>query len=250
MSYFVYILIAILLIVILLLLTTVIGKFPEPLPLTKKPAKEIFEVLFLWTLNFVFLFVYIFYLGPYFYTLISDDVIPGVILFSFTSLIIPLLYVATINKWKIKDFGIINKVESWSVAFFGIISYFLIALISYFLFLQTSIPLNYLLIFLYSNAFLEEFFHRSILQSKLERVIGQNNSILYGGLLFGLIHIPANLYSFLIHQDLILTILTFGLQILRGWTYGIIYTKTRNLFPGILAHYITNWLGPIILLFL
>ena len=250
MPYLTLILLTIFLIIILLLLITVIGKFPEPLPHSEKPIKDIVEVLFLWTLNIIFLAVYIFYLGPFFYTLISNDIIPGVILFSLTSLLIPLLFVILVNKWRFKDFGIINKVESWSVALFGFISYFLIAFFSYFLFQQTSIPLNYLIIFLYSNAFLEEFFHRSILQSKLERALGQRRSILYGGLLFGLIHMPANLFSFLDHQDILLTIFSFSLQLIRGWTYGIIYTKTRNVFPGVLCHYVSNWLGSIILTFL
>ena len=37
-------------------------------------------------------------------------------------------------------------------------------------------------------------------------------------------------------------------QIVAGWMFGIIYTKTRSLLPGMVAHYLTDFrLGSIVL---
>jgi len=250
MSYFGLIIIAFFLIIILLVLSTVTGEFPEPLPLSENRNKEMIEVLLLWTLNLVVVILFIFFIGPYFYSIFFNDIFPGIIFSSLTSLIIPLIYVITINKWKIKDFGLTNKVESWPTALIGIISYMFLGILTFFLYIQNRYSIIYLLILLYSNAFLEEFLYRSILQSKLERAIGQKNSIIYGGLLFGFIHLPTNIATFLVYPDIIWIMLVTSTQILHGWIYGIIYTKTRNLFPGIICHYFTNWLAEIITLFL
>jgi membrane protease YdiL (CAAX protease family) len=36
------------------------------------------------------------------------------------------------------------------------------------------------------------------------------------------------------------------LQTMAGWMFGIIDMKTRSLWPGILCHYLANWLPSIL----
>jgi membrane protease YdiL (CAAX protease family) len=47
--------------------------------------------------------------------------------------------------------------------------------------------------------------------------------------------------------DIVPGILELVGQIIAGWTFGIIYMKTRSLLPSFIAHYITDFrLGSII----
>ena len=86
-------------------------------------------------------------------------------------------------------------------------------------------PLNIILLVAVMFIFVggvEELIFRSILQTRLEKVIGINNSIFLGGLLFGIMH---SIYG------LIPEILT---AILYGIIIGYIFQKTRS-FPFILV---------------
>ena len=95
----------------------------------------------------------------------------------------------------------------------------------------------------YQPAFTEEFLFRVILQGKLERALGQNKAWFYSGILFGLIHVPVDFFGpqWYSHGESFLAafILLFG-QITAGWIFGLIYSKTRSIFPGMLAHFMTD----------
>jgi membrane protease YdiL (CAAX protease family) len=95
------------------------------------------------------------------------------------------------------------------------------------------------------TAFVEEFFFRAIIQGKLERALGQNKAWFYSGILFGLAHLVTNFW--VMGLDIVPGILELVGQIIAGWTFGIIYMKTRSLLPSFIAHYITDFrLGSII----
>ncbi|MFC1983572.1 lysostaphin resistance A-like protein [Chloroflexota bacterium] len=83
-----------------------------------------------------------------------------------------------------------------------------------------------------------EFFFRGIIQGRLERVIGQNKAWIYGGILFGLVHVFTNF--FVVGFDLVPGIIQLIMQIISGWIFGILYMKTRSLYPGMFAHFLTN----------
>jgi hypothetical protein len=111
-----------------------------------------------------------------------------------------------------------------------------------------------LLIALYQNIFLEEFFFRGVIQSKFERAWGQNKAWILGGVIFGLIHIINDYFLPLILGEVFGTVIIVGslalvMQILNGWFLGILYMKTRNLIPCIIVHFISNYLTAILVWF-
>ncbi|MHA2140766.1 MAG: CPBP family glutamic-type intramembrane protease, partial [Candidatus Thorarchaeota archaeon] len=67
----------------------------------------------------------------------------------------------------------------------------------------------------------------------------------YGGIIFGLAHIPANFLAPMWGTgtvDIVAALLMLGVQIVNGWWYGIAFTKTRSLLPGIIIHYIADFM--------
>jgi membrane protease YdiL (CAAX protease family) len=108
------------------------------------------------------------------------------------------------------------------------------------------LPLGALLVLFYNNAFLEEFYHRGVIQTLLERALGQPKAIFWGGILFGLTHIALDMSALLQTGGVIAVFLALMLQTMAGWMFGIIYMKTRSLWPGILCHYLANWLPSIL----
>jgi len=79
-----------------------------------------------------------------------------------------------------------------------------------------------LILLLYNNNFLEEFYHRGVIQSKLERIVGQKKAILYGGILFGMTHIVFDITQLMGTQGILFVLFAFILQILSGWLLGIV----------------------------
>ena len=111
------------------------------------------------------------------------------------------------------------------------------------------LSLGELLILFYNNAFLEEFYHRGIIQSLLERSIGQGKAILWGGILFGLTHLAFDVSMLMQKNGILVVFLALLMQTLAGWLFGIIYMKTRSLWPGMVCHYLANWLPSILVFF-
>ena len=131
-----------------------------------------------------------------------------------------------------------------SVTIFAIAVFSFLGIIPIFLG-QKPIPVSDLLWALYVTVFVEEFFFRAIIQGKLERALGQNKAWFYGGILFGLAHVVTN--SFVRGLDIGPGVIELAGQIIAGWTFGIIYMKTRSLLPSFVAHYFTDFrLGSII----
>lgn len=164
------------LIIILILLAKYVGSYPKPLPQSETPRKDLRETILFWLVHFTWLSVVIFLLNSYLITLIGSDLtyyflvaIDSLILF-----IIPLIYVIRKNKWKLNEIGFTTtKVESWKVLIFGISAYLILGIYSFFRSPHIEMYWFALLLVLYSNAFLEEFFYRGFIQSKLERAFGQ-----------------------------------------------------------------------------
>jgi len=71
-------------------------------------------------------------------------------------------------------------------------------------------------------------------------------AILVGGILFGLTHVVFDI-SVLLESGIIYVFVAVLLQTLAGWLFGIIYMKTRTLWPGIVCHYLANWLPSILI---
>jgi membrane protease YdiL (CAAX protease family) len=170
-----------------------------------------------------------------------------VLVYTLPGFAIPLLFVLFVNKWNARDdLGINSRIQQKQVWIYVILVQILL------IFAELSIrgipetaPIFFLLISLYATVFIEEFLYRGVIQSKLERALGQNKGWFYGGIIFGLAHIPANFLAPMWGTgtvDIVAALLMLGVQIVNGWWYGIAFTKTRSLLPGIIIHYIADFM--------
>jgi len=217
-----------------------ICKYPEPLPLEENKRKGIWGTLIIWALSVIVLTVIIF----------SDlaekmaDPTPGILLqfiliTAVPYILIPVLYLRLVKKWTLQDFGFRKPVpNSRVVIIFGVILFAIAGSLPLFNSDYSPMPVLMVIFALWQPAFIEEFFFRGIIQGRLERVIGQNKAWIYGGILFGLAHFLFNF--FVSGLDLVSGIFLFIGQIIGGWIFGIIYMKTRSLWPGMFAHFITD----------
>ncbi|MHA1192743.1 MAG: lysostaphin resistance A-like protein [Promethearchaeota archaeon] len=216
-------------------------KNPTPLPRSAKPKIDLIETGILTLIVIIHLTLDNFKLYQNFNMYLSLGL--NTIIFFLT----PLLYTHYKDRWTFNDLGITSKVESWRFALLWFSLYVLIGSRNTF---GVVVSWYQLLIFLYSNAFLEEFLFRAIIQSKLERALGQKKAIIYQGFIFMIIHIPVNAVQLSLNGDLFRFFSQFGLQLLNGIIFGVIFLKTRNIWMSIICHYLNNWLGAIITLFL
>jgi len=231
-----------------------IGEYPVPLPRSKKPHREVLEALLLWGFAFVISMLMVVWITP---TL--DHLIVGrtlrelaiVPLFAVIYVALPLFTVVKVNRWTAKDLGLTLKCQSRSVAIFAVVLGIVTGSIA-FINNQAVIgidllPWGALFILIFTNSFAEEFYHRGVIQSLLERAIGQKGALLWGGILFGLTHIVFDISKLMETKGILSIAFTVLLQTMAGWLFGIIYMKTRTLWPGIVFHYLVNWLPSILL---
>jgi membrane protease YdiL (CAAX protease family) len=234
-----------------LLLHFVIGKYPEPLPRSENPKKEVWEAIGFTALVSIAVTVLL--------LIVPEEALInktprweflGSLALSPFIFVIPLLYVLRVDKWTSKDLGF-TKPRSWAVLIFALLLFGYAGTRS--LFTDPSrVPLSLplILIALFQPALTEELLFRGIIQRKLERALGQNKAWIYSGILFGLVHVAPNLmgaqwYDY--GQDIGNMIGLLIQQIIVGWIFGIIYMKSRSLLPSFLAHFFTDWrLGSII----
>ena len=217
-------------------------KYPVPLPRSENPKKEYIEVVLYTLIVILYFTVDIFVLRRFNYSFYISLGFSTIIF-----LLIPLIFTHYRDKWTSKDLGISSKVKSRWVIIVGITFYTLFG------FKNTAtveISWHLLLVFFYSNAFLEEFLFRGVIQSKLERSIGQKKAIIFQGILFMSVHIPVNIFNFFLDGNYLRFISMFGFQLINGIIFGLIFMKTRNIWISVICHYLNNWFGAIITLFL
>jgi len=227
---------------LLLFVLNKLGKNPAPLPRSENPRKEKIEAGTFTLIAIFYFFLSIFILSPLVYSFYIQLGISTIIL-----LLIPLIYTRYRDNWTIKDYGINSKIRNWWVVFFSILIFLYKGCLNT---LTEDISWYLLIIFFYSNVFLEEFLFRGVIQSKLERALGQNKTIFYQGILFMLIHTPKYIFDLSVNGNYLWFILKFGLQLFNGIIFGLIYMKTRNIWISVICHYLNNWFGSIIIQFL
>ncbi|MGA9351033.1 MAG: CPBP family intramembrane glutamic endopeptidase [Anaerolineae bacterium] len=162
---------------------------------------------------------------------------------------LPLFVVLKLNRWTTKDLGLAWKSQSRSVTAFAVV-FGLVSGVVAFVTDQAVIgieplPVGVLLLLLYNNDFIKEFYHRGVIQSKLERAVGQSKAVLWGGILFGLTHVVFDI-SMLMETGALFVFFAVLLQTMAGWLWGVVYMKTRSLWPGMACHYLGNWLPSIL----
>ena len=248
------------LLLIVWLLHAKVGKYPEPLPLSEYPKREIRGAIFLWVIFFVFLIIDAIIIFTFFGLQLSNRYSMEILLVvtllnTVPGLIIGYLFVTRVNGWNFKDLGLTTEILSKNVWIFTILITIIINVVSLMFVNPTPAPFLFLLVAIYQNIFLEEFFFRGVIQSKLERVWGQNKAWIWGGIIFGLMHI-INDYAIplILGGDVGSVIITGTLllfiQIINGWFLGILYIKTRSLLPCIIVHFISNYLTAILAWFI
>ena len=168
-----------------------IGSYPAQLPRSEKPQSDIWIVMLLWVVAVLsrgFLMVSVM---PWVNRFVSDPLLRELSLAPFLTLVYVAMPLSLIqrNRWLLKDLGISLKSQSPDVSIFAIVFGVLSGCIAY-LTGQTVVGLEshhwgQLLLLVYNNAFVEEFYFRGVIQSLLEGAIGQTRALLWSGIFLG-----------------------------------------------------------------
>lgn len=233
-----------------------VGAYPEALPRSKNPASDIRLALLLWAILFVFAFINSAWFSSEWNQAVNDPFLNEAVqalIRTILYLLLPLFLVVRPFGWQLREAGLAIRTQSWDVTIFAIVFGLISGSIPYFTG-QSNIsiqilPLSVLLLLFYSNAFLEEFAFRGVIQSLLDRSLGQGKAILWGGILFGLTHVGLYVSALAETGGVLAVLSALVLQTQAGWLFGIIFMKTRSLWSGIVCHYLANWLSSLLAVF-
>ena len=112
----------------------------------------------------------------------------------------------------------------------------------------TALSLGALVMLIYNNAFMEEFFYRGVIQTRIERLLGQRWSVFLSGVIFASTHLLLDVLILGRENNLGAVLYALLMQVLGGWLLGLIFIKTRTLWPGVVCHYLVNWVPSILYL--
>jgi|GEM_PF-1086785 len=234
------------------LLHSAIGRYPRPLPRSETPSREIRQVLVLWGVAVIVPVLRIFVLSPWLNEAVTDRTLRELVqvpLLSVPYIALPLFVVLKLDRWTLNDLGLTLRTQSRGVtAFalgFGLASGAIAFATNQAVIGIEPLPVGALVLLLYNNDFIEELYHRGVIQSMLERAVGQRNAVLWGGILFGLTHVVFDITE-LAGTGVVFVCFAVLLQTMAGWFLGIVYMKTRSLWPGVACHYLANWLPSIL----
>ena len=221
-----------------------LGRFPKSFSKSKNSRREIAEVLGLWLLAFLVMIAFMASLpADAFKGIPSNSLLLSNIAYMILPLVIvPFLYVVYVQKWNRFDLGF-RMPRAWPTVIFATLLFALAGLAPYLFGWTESLTWTLIAFAVYQPAFTEEFFFRVILQGKLERALGQNKAWFYSGILFGLFHVPVDFFGpqwYSSGESYLAAFIMLFSQITAGWIFGIIYSKTRSIFPGMLAHFMTD----------
>lgn len=237
---------------LLWLFHTKIGSYPTRLPRSVQPKREIWEVLLLWGVAVIVPLLMLFVISPWLNRPVTRPAFRQLVQVPLRSALyvaLPLLVVSRRNGWTVKDLGLSWKSQSCDGSIFAVVFGLVSGSIAYFTG-QTVVGLEghswgELLLLLYNNAFIEEFYFRGVVQSTLERAVGQRRALLWSGIIYGSTHIGLDI-SVLLETGVLFVLIAVLLQTMAGWLLGMIFMKTRSLWPGITCHYLVNWLPSIL----
>jgi membrane protease YdiL (CAAX protease family) len=229
-----------------------IGKYPEALPRSDRPV-NLRAALSLAGIAISLSVIRVLWISPWLARLELSPTLKELVQVPFWTipyLLLPFLLVTRKRGWRAVDLGLSFTNQSWDATTFAVLFGLGSGCVAYFsgqsnISIQV-LPLGALLLLFYNNAFLEEFYYRSVIQSLLERAAGQRKAILWGGILFGLAHITLDVSALMATEGVVAVLSALLLQTMAGWMFGIIYIKTRTLWPGVLCHYLANWLPSIL----
>lgn len=229
------------------------GAYSEPLPRSASPGREIRDALLLWAVGVAVPLLRMYVAAPWLGRLVPDPFLLELAwlpLLTVPYVALPLYLVRTRDRWTATDLGLTLRVCAPVTAVlavcFGLLSGAVAFATRQAVIGFGPLPTGVLLLRLYNNDFIEEFFHRGVIQSKLERAIGRHRAVLLGGVLFGLTHVAFDISRLASTQGWLFVAFALLLQIMAGWLLGLVYVKTRSLWPGTVCHYLANWLPAIL----
>jgi membrane protease YdiL (CAAX protease family) len=236
-----------LLLIVLWIVYKRLGPFPPPLEPVQKPRRELSEIIVLYAISFS--------LSVIFWTWGLPDVpiMPGVFLTLrfFAIMILTVILEFGVHRRNPRDLGLIGFARTGArIAVFLVFFTVVWGFLKFFLAPSTD-PAGPLL-FLYwllTPAFFEEWEFRSVYQTKLERSIGPERAWIASGLMFGLFHIPTDFFGYfwqLGGQDPLFSVLSLCLQTLFGFILGIVFTKTRSIWPVIAGHFLFDFFSMVL----
>jgi membrane protease YdiL (CAAX protease family) len=232
------------------------GQNPPELDKTDNPRRSLTIIVLMFIGQFLFFALGILVFSPFFEGLGIDYYYISILISTFFFVIIPFLILTSKShdNFSLKEIGFsihhLDKNQRYLILI-AFIGYFIYGILRI-LFLEPPEESYWwliILVMLYSNAFVEEFFGRAFIQLKLETIYGINRALIFQTILFVLIHIPSNIYRYIQYPDFWSLIIFFLFQIVHGFVYGLLYWKTRSIYPSIIVHSLTNWMGPIYFLF-
>jgi uncharacterized protein len=229
-----------------------IDAYPPPLPKSVKPRREIGVVLLLEGIALGVNAISLWIINPWYIGAAIQPVLGELInllLITLPFLILP-LYLARRDGYTAADHGLTWKSLSTPVTIFALAFGAVSGAVAFWtgetVVGVEALSVGALLLLIYNNAFLEEFFYRGVIQNRLERLFGQRWAVLAGGLLFAGAHILFDFRVLASEGDLGAVIFALLMQIVGGMLLGLIFIKTRTLWPGVACHYLVNWLPSIL----
>jgi len=229
-----------------------VGKYPEPLPQAENKKREIIEVLGIWGINFTGMWLF------WWLAMSPDKDIPSFRISSeisihFYSLLVLATTIGVEVLWRkrdAKELGLKGISERWfHPTMMGLVLVGIWSAVALTTGTSQEYSYQYFIYFLFTPAFLEEWESRSVYQTKMERVFGVKKAWIFAGILFGLLHIPTDFYGaqwISVGEDIGFALLNLFQQISLGWIFGLIFTKTRSIWPAVIIHYLYDFLPNLI----
>ena len=234
-----------------------IDPYPPPLPKSANPRREIGIVLLLWGMALGVNAVRLLIINPWFMKAAIQPALGefvNLLLITLPFLALPLYLSLKIDGYTVADVGLTWKNRSTNVTIFALAFGTISGAVAFWtgetVVGVEALSAGALLLLVFNNAFLEEFFYRGVIQNRLERVFGQRMAILSAGFLFASTHVLLDFLVLAEEGGLAAVLVALLMQTLGGMLLGLIFVKTRTLWPGVVCHYLVNWIPSILNLLL
>ena len=229
-----------------------IDPYPPPLPPSLQPRHTIAVVLAFWCMAMGFNAVRMLVINPYLSAAAVHPAVRELIylpLVTFIFLAIPLYVSLKEDHYSLPDLGLTWQSRSTNMVIFALIFGVVSGAVAFWTGQAVAgvraPSAGGLLLLVYNNAFIEEFFYRGVIQNRLERVTQQRLAVVIGALLFASTHVLLDVQTRGAVGGWTEVLYALLMQTLGGCLLGLVFIKTRTLWPGVVCHYLVNWLPSI-----
>lgn len=232
-----------------------IDPYPPPLIPSPRPRQEITVVIVLWGMAMGVNALRTLVINPYLTATAVHPALRELIYLPLVTLFfmaIPLYIALKMDRYSLPDLGLTWRNRSTNMVIFALVFGTVSGVVAFWTG-QTVVgvqapSVGALILLVYNNAFVEEFFYRGVIQNRLERVTHQRLAVLIGALLFATTHVLLDIQTIGVVGEGGWSGVLYALlmQTLGGCLLGLIFIKTRSLWPGVVCHYLVNWLPSIL----